>query len=55
MNIVLIGAAGFIGTNLALTLAQNDKNKITLVDRKAEYFDHIKKKDIKIFFIKKVY
>lgn len=47
MNIVLIGAAGFIGTNLALTLAKNDKNKITLVDRKAEYFDHIKKKGYK--------
>lgn len=52
MNIVLIGAAGFIGTNLALTLAQNDKNKITLVDRKAEYFDHIKKKGYKNIFYK---
>ncbi len=38
MNIVIIGAAGFIGTNLAMKLKQERKNKIVLVDRHIEYF-----------------
>lgn len=38
MNIMLLGAAGFIGTNLALELAKNSKNKITLVDVNKDYF-----------------
>ncbi|MCU9613196.1 NAD-dependent epimerase/dehydratase family protein [Caldibacillus lycopersici] len=33
MNILIYGAAGFIGTNLALTLAQDENNYLTLVVR----------------------
>lgn len=38
MNIILIGAAGFIGTNLGLKLIENTENLITLVDEKRDYF-----------------
>jgi UDP-glucose 4-epimerase len=38
MKIILLGAAGFIGTNLALRLAEDKNNHITLVDVKKEYF-----------------
>lgn len=41
MNILLLGAAGFIGTNLTLKLAENKSNHITIVDVKREYFSHI--------------
>lgn len=40
MNILLLGASGFIGTNLAKALRGHS---ILLVDRKMEFFDHIKK------------
>lgn len=40
MNILILGAAGFIGTNLALSLVKNKENKITLVDEKREYFSN---------------
>ena len=43
MNILILGAAGFIGTNLTLKLAEDQGNTITLVDRNAMYFDQIKK------------
>lgn len=43
MNILVLGAAGFIGTNLTIGLAANKNNKITLVDKKAEYFSRIAK------------
>lgn len=43
MNIILLGAAGFIGTNLTIQLAQSQTNKITLVDRKKQYFSNIVK------------
>lgn len=43
MNILLLGAAGFIGTNLAIELAKDTANHITLVDRKAEYFSNIRR------------
>lgn len=33
MNILILGAAGFIGTNLTLNLAKNKENTITLVDK----------------------
>lgn len=33
MNILLLGAAGFIGTNLTLKLAEKQQDHITLVDR----------------------
>ena len=38
MNILILGAAGFIGTNLSIELSKNDINKITLADKKREYF-----------------
>ncbi len=40
MNTVIIGAAGFIGTNLAIRLSKD--NHLILVDRNPSYFDHIK-------------
>lgn len=40
MNILIWGAAGFIGTNLALRLLQNTMNLVTLVDCKSEYFNY---------------
>lgn len=43
MKVLLLGAAGFIGTNLAIELAKDTKNTITLVDRKKEYFANILK------------
>lgn len=39
MNILILGAAGFIGTNLALELSKDDANRITLVDKKRAYFN----------------
>lgn len=44
MNILILGAAGFIGTNLTLKLAGDPNNVITLVDRDMAYFNPIKKK-----------
>lgn len=38
MNILLFGAAGFIGTNLALKLMEDSNNKITLVDINKDFF-----------------
>ena len=38
MNIVIFGAAGFIGTNLLLRLSSNPNYKITAVDLRLEYF-----------------
>lgn len=38
MNIMLLGAAGFIGTNLALKLLQDPDNRITLADVNKAYF-----------------
>lgn len=41
MNIILLGAAGFIGTNLVMALAKETGDRITVVDRKHEYFQNI--------------
>lgn len=41
MNIVILGAAGFVGTNLAIKLCKDCKNKITLVDCKKEFFSPV--------------
>lgn len=41
MNILILGAAGFLGTNLSIKLAQNKENKLLLVDKKKEFFEHI--------------
>lgn len=38
MKIILLGAAGFIGTNLIIELAKNPANELTVVDRDREYF-----------------
>lgn len=38
MNILILGAAGFIGTNLAIALAKDPANKITLVDKSRLFF-----------------
>ena len=41
MNIILLGAAGFIGTNLAIQLAKDNENHITLVDKSRMFFSTI--------------
>lgn len=41
MRVLLLGAAGFIGTNLTIELEKKNKYKITLVDKKKEYFNSI--------------
>ena len=41
MNLLILGAAGFIGTNLAIQLAGNIEDKITLVDKNEDYFFNI--------------
>lgn len=41
MNIILFGAAGFIGKNLTLELAKDLENTLILVDKKKEFFSDI--------------
>lgn len=41
MKIILLGAAGFIGTNLVIELAKNSENEITVVDRDKSFFKNI--------------
>lgn len=41
MNIVILGAAGFIGTNLTIRLAQDSTNHITIIDKQKDFFKHI--------------
>lgn len=43
MNILLLGAAGFIGTNLTIELAKEKTKRITLVDRSKQFFGNIEK------------
>ena len=38
MNMILLGAAGFIGTNLTLALAKQSENQITVVSRRRASF-----------------
>lgn len=38
MNILILGAAGFIGTNLAIGLAKDETNVITLADKSKSFF-----------------
>ena len=38
MNMILLGAAGFIGTNLTLALAKQPENQITVVSRRRASF-----------------
>ena len=42
-KILVLGASGFIGTNLVIKLAQDKENQITLVDKQIEYFSNIQK------------
>ena len=52
MKITILGAAGFIGTNLALHFLKTN-DEITLVDEKEEYFRNIPSlKSVKRVFIK---
>lgn len=37
-NITILGAAGFIGTNLAIQLSKSDCNRIVLVDTQLDFF-----------------
>lgn len=49
MNILILGAAGFIGTNLAIELSKSKDNNLTLVDKSREYFvPEIKKTNVNI-------
>lgn len=43
MNVLILGAGGFIGTNLTIKLAHDKLNHITLVDKCKSYFSDIKK------------
>lgn len=52
MNIILFGAAGFIGKNLVRNLIQNKENHITLVDKSKAFFSDIEKKMLKNVIIK---
>lgn len=42
-NIMILGAAGFIGTNLAIQITKNGENYTTLVDKSKTYFTLINK------------
>ena len=46
MKILLLGAAGFLGTNLTIQLASGN-NRIAIVDREKKYFEHIQKLSLK--------
>lgn len=52
MNILLLGAAGFIGTNLTFELAKDPKNTITLVDKSENYFGPVQEKNYDNVIIK---
>lgn len=54
MNIIILGAAGFIGTNLTIQLSENSENKIVLIDKKKEYFSGINKLKLPNVEIKEV-
>ena len=47
MRVIILGAAGFIGTNLSLSLSKFKDIELTLVDRSSEYFNTIKSLNIK--------
>lgn len=44
MRIILLGAAGFIGTNLVFELAKNRDDNIVVIDRDARYFHNFEEK-----------
>lgn len=43
MNVMILGAAGFIGTNLTIKLSDSKDQQITLVDKSKNYFSNIEK------------
>lgn len=47
MNILILGAAGFIGTNLVKSLAKDKDNNLTLIDSDEKYFKTIKDMNLK--------
>lgn len=51
MKVLLLGAAGFIGTNLVIELAKKKENEITVVDRNKSYFQTLKDMHISRFNI----
>lgn len=48
-KIILFGGAGFIGTNLAIELSQDENNDITLVDRDINFFEDLRKLNLQKF------
>lgn len=50
MKVILLGAAGFIGTNLAIKLSENDHDQITLIDRNEIFFETVKKLKLRNVF-----
>lgn len=48
-KIILFGGAGFIGTNLAIKLSQDENNDITLVDRDISFFEDLRKLNLQKF------
>lgn len=56
MRIVVLGAAGFIGTNLTMRLAENSSDDIIAVDEKLDYFDKcICKSNVRLVELKFTY
>lgn len=52
MKIILLGAAGFIGTNLVIELSKNPENEITVVDRNMSYFGTLRNMNVlKLHFV----
>lgn len=47
-NVIILGAAGFIGTNLAIALEKDKNNKVTVVDRNIDYFKPLKDLNLNI-------
>lgn len=52
MNILILGAAGFIGTNLTIELSKNLDDCITLVDKNINFFSNIDHMRLKNVYIK---
>lgn len=55
MNIILFGAAGFIGKNLTVELSKNKEDILTLVDEKKEFFLDILQYKLENVSIKEVF
>lgn len=55
MNILLLGSAGFIGTNLTIKLAKNSVDNITLVDKRKHFFSNIEKLNLANVSIKEIF